>query len=406
MRWLTRLLLLLFVFAMPWEISLDLGEPYGNVARILGILTLLAAILATLQKGSLRASGPLQWMVLALYLWFCCSYFWTADQHATLERIRGYVQEMMIVWLLWEFADGPADLRALLRAYVAGCAVLAILTLSDLASAETIASGQFRFAGIGQDPNDVARSIDLGLPFAALLAICEPRRWRRWSALGYLPLGLVAVVATASRSGLLAAAAALLGTVWLLLRGRERTMLAAAFALPATAFALWLAVPAETFDRLATIPAQIGGGDLNQRVNIWSAGWHAFAQSPWMGSGAGAFVAAAGMDPQDSAHNTALSIAVSGGLCALFLAVFIVLLAAGSLLRTRGPVRVAFLSALAVWMLASLAATVEENRTTWLLLGMIALAGRMAREEPDRMNSCFTADAHGREPALATDPAI
>ncbi len=40
----------------------------------------------------------------------------------------------MVVWLVWEFADTPADLRDLLRAYVAGSWVLAILTLALLSA--------------------------------------------------------------------------------------------------------------------------------------------------------------------------------------------------------------------------------------------------------------------------------
>ena len=77
-------------------------------------LLLLAAIPAVLQAGRMRTPGPIQWLVLALYLWFCCSYFWTIEPLATLEKMRGYFQEMMIVWLVWEFAETPRDLRALL----------------------------------------------------------------------------------------------------------------------------------------------------------------------------------------------------------------------------------------------------------------------------------------------------
>ena len=43
MRRIAWVLLLLFAFAIPWEYSLDLGEPLGNVARIAGLLLLLAA---------------------------------------------------------------------------------------------------------------------------------------------------------------------------------------------------------------------------------------------------------------------------------------------------------------------------------------------------------------------------
>ena len=399
-------LLLLFAFAIPREYSLDLGEPLGNVARVVGLLLLLVSIPAVLQAGRLRTPGPLQWLVLAFYLWFCCSYFWTIEPLVTLEKIRAYFQEMMIVWLVWEFADGPSDLRALLRATMAGSWVLAALTLANFASPEAIATGQIRFAAVGQDPNDVARFLDLGFPLAALLLNSESRWPARLLALGYLPLGLVAVLLTASRGGFLAAVVALAGCALLLLRSHARGVIAGTLALPVIATALWFSVPHETFERLATIPSQLQGGDLNQRLNIWSAGWHAFVRAPWCGTGAGAFVSAAGQAPMDTAHNTALSILVSGGLCAFFLAVGIVALAARSAMQTHGPLRLALATALLVWVITSLVATVEENRTTWLLLALIALAGRLAVEEPECLCACFAVHAQRPEFGIASEPVL
>src|SRR5580658_7660918 len=135
-------LLLVFAFAIPWEYSLDLGEPVGNVARVVGVLLLLVAVPAVLQAGRWRTPGPLQWVVLAFYLWFCCSYFWTIDPLTTLDKMRGYFQEMMIVWLVWEFAESPQDLRFLLRAFVAGSWVLAALTVANFGSAEATDASQ------------------------------------------------------------------------------------------------------------------------------------------------------------------------------------------------------------------------------------------------------------------------
>jgi len=391
MRRLAWVLLLLFAFAIPWEYSLDLGEPLGNVARIAGFLLLLAAIPAILQAGRLRTPGAMQWLVLAFFCWFCCSYFWSMDPQATWGKMRAYFQETMIVWLVWEFAESPADLRALLRAYVAGSWVLAALTVASFASPEAIASDQIRFAAFGQDPNDVARFLDLGFPMAALLFDGESRWQGRLLAAGYLPLGLLAVLLTASRGGFLAALVALLGCGLLLAQGHSRRAIAAAMALPAFAAALWFMVPHETFERLATISEQLRGGDLNQRLNIWSVGWHAFVQAPLVGRGAGSFVAAAGLAPIDTAHNTALSIAVGGGLCALFLATAIVALAVRSILQTQGALRLALATALLVWFVTSLASSVEESRTTWLLLGLIALAGRLAVEEQEALAASFPA---------------
>jgi O-antigen ligase len=389
MRRITWLLLLLFAFAIPWEYSLDLGEPLGNIARILGLLTLLAAIPALLQAGRLRAPGAMQWLVLALFLWLCCTYFWTIAPEATLIKLRGYFQELMIVWLVWEFAESADDLRALLRVAVAGSWVLALLTLANFASASAMAAEQVRFAATGQDPNDVARYLNLSFPLAALLVNSE-RRWPwRWIAAGYLPLGLVAVLLTASRGGFLAAVVGFAGSIVLLVHGHPRRVLIGAMALPPLTALLWFIIPHGSLERLATITEQLHGGDLNQRWNIWNASWQAFARAPLFGTGAGTFVIAAGTASIDTAHNTALSIAVTGGLCALFLATAIVAAAVWSITRMRGPLQWALALALAVWFITSLVATVEENRTTWLLLAMIALAGRLAAEEPEELAACF-----------------
>jgi O-antigen ligase len=399
MRRIAWVLLLLFAFAVPWEYSLDLGEPLGNVARIVGLLLLLAAIPAILQAGRMRTPGAFQWIAFAFYLWFCCSYFWTIDAAVTLDRMRGYFQEIMIVWLAWEFADSPSDLRDLLRAYVAGSWVLALLTIAAFRSPEAIAAGQIRFAAFGQDPNDVARFLDLGFPLAALLFNSE-RRWPgRLLAFGFLPLGLFAVLLTASRGGFLAAIVALTGSIILLTRGHAKRVSAGVFALPPFLVVLWFIIPGATLDRLVTIPEQLRNGDLNQRLNIWSAGWHAFIHAPLFGTGAGSFVSASHLSPIDTAHNTALSIAVGGGLCALMLATALVVHTARSAWLTHGPLRLALITALVTWVLTSLVATVEENRTTWLLLGMIAVAGRLASEDRRGLNECFSVPA--KQPAAA-----
>jgi len=325
--------------------------------------------------------------VLAFYLWICCTGLWTVDQQSTLTSMSSYFQKMMIVWLVWEFAESASDLRDLLRAVVGGTWVLALLTLADFAFSN--ATGQIRYAASGQDPNDVARFLDLGFPLAALLASCETRKLERWLALGYLPLGLMAVLLTGSREGLLAALAASVGCAFLLLRRRKRIAPIGLLALPALAAVLWFTVPTETLERLGTIPEQLQGSDLNQRWNIWQAGWDAFVQAPILGSGAGAFVSAAELAPIDTAHNTALSILVGSGLCGFFLISVIVALAVWAAMQAHGPLRLAMLTALVVWAMTSLVATIEENRFTWLLIALIALAGRLAHEEPEALATSF-----------------
>jgi O-antigen ligase len=388
MRRIVWVLLLLFVFSIPWEYSLDLGAPVGNIARVTGLVLLLAAIPAVLLTGRIRTPGALQWLALAFFLWFCCTSLWTIDPAATLARLRGYFQVMMTVWLVWEFAATPEDMRDLLRACVAGSWVLAVLTVVSVASPAS--EEQIRFVAEGQDPNDVARFLDLGFPLAALLLDGEERWAGKLLAFGYLPLGIVGVLVTASRSGFLAALVALAGCAVLLARRHMREFVIGVFSLPAIVSAVWIVAPHETLERIATIPEQLQGGDLNYRLNIWQAGWQAFVHSPFFGTGAGSFVTAARLAPADTAHNTVLAIVVEGGVVGLIIATAVVAVCLRALLQTRGQVRGALATAMLVWVVTSLAATVEQNRTTWFLLTLISFAGRLGLENPEALDTLFS----------------
>jgi O-antigen ligase len=387
MRGLARGLLLLFVFAIPWEYSLDLGAPVGNIARLAGMVLLLVAVPAILQSGRMRRPGLLQWLVLVLYLWFCFSYFWTIEPRETLVKLRGYFQEFMVVWFVWEFADSFKELRAILRAWLSGAGVLALLSLANFASAVNLVAGQYRFAAAGQDPNDAARFLVFGFPIAAFLMDAEGGRLGRWLAASYFPVGLAALLLTGSRSGFVCTLVAFAGCALLLVRRNPRAAAGGGLALTVVALWLWFIAPHDTLTRLTTIAEQLERGDLNQRLNIWAAGWHAFVEAPLIGHGAGSFVTAAGLAPIDTAHNTALSIIVEGGLCAAFIAIAILIASVRSAIGVRGSLRIALVTLLAVLLVSASVGTLFESRSTWLLLSLIALAERLARDDPEFVNA-------------------
>jgi O-antigen ligase len=393
MRRLSVILLVLFAFAVPWEYSLELGEPLGNVARVLGILLLLVVVPAAVARRGFRRSGPILWLVMAFYLYFACTCFWTVDADSSIEKLRAYFQVMMVVWLVWEAASTAADLRMLMRAFVAGCWVLAALTWLDFASANAGDAAQLRFAASGQDPNDVARFLDMGFPFAALLFAIEESWPVRIAAILYLPAGLLAVLLTASRGGFTAALCALVGSAALLVHWRPRAASAVFLGLAATASLLWLFVPGGSLDRLATIPEQVGSGDLNERLNIWTAGWQAFTHAPWFGSGAGTFTIAADLAPGDTAHNTLMAVLVTAGLAGTAILVSILACVGRAALQCRGLLRIGLTTALLSWGVSSMVGSVEENRATWLIFAIIALAGRIQSESPDALVAFFAGSA-------------
>ena len=150
-------------------------------------------------------------------------------------------------------------------------------------------------------------------------------------------------------------------------------------------------VPGESLERLATIPEQLGSSDLNDRVSIWTSGWHAFTQAPWCGYGAGSYPVASGLAAGDTAHNTAMAVLVTGGLIAFSLCVGILVVVGLAIVRTKGSVRIALGTTFAVWLLTAVVGSVEGNRTTWLLFALIAVAQRSTRQQPELFLSIFYA---------------
>lgn len=388
MRRLAWVLLLFLAFAIPWEYALIFPEPFGDIARVTSIALLMTMVPSVLQKRSLQNSCTMFLLIGAFYLWWCVSYFWSIDQASTVARIRAYFQEMMITWFIWELVDHSERLRSLLRAYIAGSWVLALLTIASLIF--TTSADQIRFVAPGHDPNDVARLLNIALPIAVLLLTTE-RRWRlRLMAAGYLPLAFAAVLLTGSRSGFVAAVVGAVGSVLLFSHRSLRQTIAAVGSLSVMVMALLILLPRETLERLGTIPAQLSGGDLNRRIDIWSAGWLAFAQAPFFGHGAGSFTAATGLAPEDTAHNTVLALAVDGGIVAVFIGVAIVLWALRAVAKTSQRLRIALGTSLTIWLLASVTATVQESRSTWLLFGFVTVAARLADEIPEASAATFS----------------
>jgi O-antigen ligase len=334
----------------------------------------------------------LQWLSLALFLWLCCSALWTLDRTESLRHLRTYAQELMILWLVWEFIDSWEDLRRLMQAFVAGAAVLAGLTVGTYLFASR--PDQIRFVAQGHDPNDAARLLVFALPLAALLVHVENGLLPRVLNGAFLPFGTLAVLLTASHSGFLAALVALAGSCLLLFRKQRRAALVALFGFPALAATVWVTLPAQTLLRIISIWDELQRGDLNQRWNIWQAGWQAFVRAPYLGSGAGSFVFAAHVAPADTAHNTALALAVEGGIVAVVIAAALVVAAVACVLRTRGPLRIALASVMGIGLLGSLVATVQDNRATWLLLGIVCAAARLALEDDTGIARVFTAREH------------
>lgn len=381
LRTITRWLILAYLFAVPWEYSLDFGEPWGNIARILGILVLLMASIAVLERGKVHRWQPLQWMVLLFIFYWVLSVLWSMDSAATLEKIRSFLQTAIMALVLWEFASEREDLRILLRAVTAGSLVLAVLTILSFTNPATYATDQLRFAASGQDPNDVARLLDFGFPLAACSLRLEKNWIWRLPGICSVSLGLLAVLLTASRGGAVAAAIALFGSALVLFYGHAKRAFLALPAFAAAALAIFAVVPAGSLERIATLRDELFLGTLNERLEIWSRGLEAFKTAPWLGQGAGTFVLAAHTANGDTAHNTPLTMMVTGGLVGFSISLAVVVFAFKMAVTSRGLIRIAMVTTLLTLLVSSLVGTIEENRMAWLVIALISIAARQSALE-------------------------
>lgn len=382
---LTRWLILAYVFAVPWEYSLDLGEPWGNIARVIGLLLIATAVLAALERGSFQRWQPLQWLILLFMFFWVLSALWSLDSATTVEKIRGILQTNVMALVIWEFSTEPQDLCNLLRAVTAGSLVLAALTILNFTNPSAYAVDQLRYVAVGQDPNDVARFLDLVLPLAACSLRLEKTALWRLPALCYLPFGLLAVLLTASRGGAVAASCALLGAAIVLSYGHARRAFIAAPFIAAIALALFALVPEGSLARLATLRDELLFGSLNGRVAIWSRGVEAYTSAPWLGQGAGTFVLAAHTANEDTAHNTPLTMLVTGGLVGFSISLAIGWFALRKALENHGYIRIAMVTTLLTLLLASLVGTIEENRITWVVLAILSISTRYCVDQNQSM---------------------
>src|SRR5207244_10241523 len=93
---------------------------------------------------------------------------------------------------------------SLVFAYVAGGLVTSYLTIRDFMDTGIVTHAEIRFTAEGWNPNDLAITLAIGIPFAALLIRKPTTLLLRAVGAGYLLIAPVAIILTASRGGAIA----------------------------------------------------------------------------------------------------------------------------------------------------------------------------------------------------------
>jgi O-antigen ligase len=175
-----------------------------------------------------------------------------------------------------------------------GALVFGVISFAGYASAADNYNQLVRAKGLQGDYNFFALYEVLALPPALVLAARARTAGR--VLLFYAVVGAIvlSVVASLSRSGLLALTAVVIATLvlpWAYFFRRASQKVAYSFALAAAAGVVALAGAAPFLERAATIFQEQGevGRRGSGRIDVWRAAWRAFRENPMTGIGAGNF---------------------------------------------------------------------------------------------------------------------
>lgn len=305
-----------------------------------------------------------------------------ASEPFTVEYLVRWLPFLALTVVLADVARREAGIRPLLVSAVAGASVAGAGALYSVATGATRATGPL------PDPNDLAFVLVAALPLVAALLPDRPSVAGRVVAAGAAALLVAGTLATFSRGGLLAMAAAVIWLVWR--RVLPVRVLAASLAGAAVAGAAAAVAAGPMLVRALREKSFVAESNMDTRELRWRAAVRMLGENPVLGVGPGGFrgeyvTASRNAELAEStpvAHTMFLEVAAEFGLPALvlFLGLAAAALVAAELAVRHGPdrrtavavqaglvavlVAAAFLSEqyyLPLWLLVAIAMSIEKE---------------------------------------------
>ena len=360
------------IFCIPWEDEVTVGQGVA-ISHVVGAAAFAMGIFDILMTARVRGLHPLHWLFLILVAWMGITYSWSLEPDLTVVRITSFAQLLMLVWLLWQFAQKQEQQVSLLGAYVLGCYVSSVSTIYAYIAGTGLNRGfaDGRYTAVGFDENELGVTLALGVVMAWYLLIQRPKAKVLW--LLYIPLGIFAIMLTGSRGAVISTGVGslMLPLTFRYYNKRQRWLMATSFVVLLGVAAAFL--PQSSWERLASINGEVSQGTLSKRTYIWDAGVEVYRQHPVIGVGAGAFAASVTrrLDVPLVAHNSYLSILVELGMVGAIL--FFTLWSSLFLLAfsMTGLKRRLWTVLMLTWSTAVLSLTWEHRKPTWFLFGLL-----------------------------------
>jgi O-antigen ligase len=286
-----RVLPVLLTFTIFAE---DVAIGHGfRVGRVAGALAIGLVVCYLLYRGRAGLRTNLLLVSVAVYgLWMLISFYWAAYQGWSTKPFLTYLLGVAYMFAFAILARRPRDLYAVSATLAAGAVFAGLIAIEQYVRHR--GNADYRAVGLQGDPNYFAVYQVFALPLVLVLAARDPRRSRRVLLYGVLAVIALSVVASLSRTGLLAFVLVALVTLVLPRRIFFRDRRQKAMWIVALVLASMIGLSfgsARYVHRASTIFNTSSQGDRGSgRTDLWRAALHAWHDHPWFGLGAGNFI--------------------------------------------------------------------------------------------------------------------
>lgn len=269
---------------------------YSRLIYFLLMLLLLIPLMKAHKGNRSRVLGGAMLALFAFQLIFSMRVAFSGDFARPMFGAITYLVMFLTIGLgvsCW--MQSPRDMRTALRCIFLAACLLIVGSLIQVAVHRQSVLPQGRLMGTTNNPQHIAVTLAMTLPVACFLFVSrmETRAWRT-AAIVYLPVALILIIWSGSRTG------AMLSIVGMAMFFRAR-------------LGLWLRVLAVggvlLLAGLQTFGDQLAGSahlfaTNNSRAHTWSVLWDSFVQHPLFGTGTGG----------NAGENSYLSVACSYGI--------------------------------------------------------------------------------------------
>jgi len=372
LRKIALILLLLFIFIVPTE-KVVLIDGFGSIARIIGMLAMMAWFLSIALGGHFRSTKAFHTYLFLFIFWNCASIFWSVDIASTQERIISWVQLGLLVVLIWDLLDSHALTTAGIQAYVLGALVGACGIIYNFLGATEFVYG--RYSAAGQHAVNIGLILAIGIPMSWYLILQRGKAsavagWLLMLNALYIPVACIGIALTGSRGAMVASLPAIFFILPTLGRLPVWAKLFSAVIALGGIYVGYQLIPKATLERLGTAYAELtGSGNLTGRTQIWDDAFSRFLDYPFLGVGSNAFKAVS--ESGLVAHNSFLSVLVETGIVGLLLFLIVLFIALLSSLELPKLESKLWKTTLLIWFLGASALTYEHHKPTWLILALI-----------------------------------